>query len=111
MGRVARRDTNYRTPMTLPPNPIGGLTADIVAALHVARPRGQSNLMPAGTRKPRRLGGPGLRRLRSWIGGGPGRMPIHLSFQLAINLDCSASKPQVHNRATGRNTRSCSGVE
>src|SRR5262245_46156467 len=72
MGRVARRDTNYRIPMTLPPNPMGGLTRDIVATLHVARPRGQSNLMPAGIRKPRRMEGPGLRRLRSWIGGGLG---------------------------------------
>src|SRR5262245_48584465 len=66
---------------------MGGLTADIVAALHVARPRGQSNLMPAGIRKPRRLGGPGLRRLRSWIRGGPGRMPIHLCcFNLRSTL-------------------------
>src|SRR5262245_52811271 len=86
MGRVARRDTNYRIPMTLPPNPMGGLTADIVTALHVARPRGQSNLMPADIRKPRRMGGPGLRRSRSRIVGGLGECLSTYRFKLRSTL-------------------------
>jgi hypothetical protein len=34
----ARRKTNYAIPRTLPPNPMGGLTGDVVVTLHGGRP-------------------------------------------------------------------------
>src|SRR5262249_44448866 len=112
MGRVARRDTNYRIPMTLPPNPMGGLTADIVAALHVSRPRGQSNLMPAGIRKPRLIGGTGASALAlTDRRGGLGECLSTYRFNLRSTWIVPASKRLSSQQGHGGNTRYSLGVE